>query len=226
MIPKSCLSKLGDYRNNDTAEKQKNNTSFMVAWLELLQIIEFLENTPPNSQQLQQKTEINDPVRSTIPCRVLLRRLTIEQLKLMDAEPSTTQSTQSLLNIDNVGVAAQCRADQLATPCHVILWRLPIEQLKLIKTVPTTAPIENTMSKQTSTAISSEIRTKKLPHKNQIMKTNDSVIGGPLRPKAEPDADKKTHQKLPPKMVTRSGNKNKQTIAIKKNKSVRNKENL
>lgn len=188
-----------------------------------------METIPPNwlekKKKVQQKTDINDTDRLTTPCSLVLRRLTIEQLKLIDEAPAAKQNTQSSLRMDNLGVATHCRADRLTMPCHVVLWRLPIEKLKLIKLFPTAAaPIENTVSKETVTPIASEICTKKVRQKGQMMKTNDSVGGGPLRPKTKADADNKQHQNLPPK-ITRSESKSKQTIAITKNKSVRNKEN-
>lgn len=120
MIPKSCLTKLGDHRNNEIANKQKKDESFMVAWKELLEIIEFIEKTTrierKDSVRNTQPPASTDAKELMKPCHVAIRRLTSEQLATIEPISTKHAVTRGIVK-----------------PCRVALRRLTSDELKLSK---------------------------------------------------------------------------------------------
>lgn len=112
MIPRSCLTKLGDHRNNQVAEKQKNDALFMVAWRELIEIIDFIENISQNVNIYTQP-----PSRH--------HQLMQSKSALLVSKPEKT-----ILRASEKCELGKTDANRPVTPCNVVLRRLTNEQLE------------------------------------------------------------------------------------------------
>lgn len=237
MIHKSCLTKLGDHRNNLIAEKQKKDASFMVAWKELVEIIEFLENSVPAE-----------------PCHVVLKRPKSKKLKSIERSTikksddtkasdsqnerkisqQISQNTKSSRTTTATPTAAeqittdldshsyprqklnQRNSNRLVKPCYVVLMRLTNEQLKSIEqsTIKKSDDEKKNERKAIETDRSKQLKSNEKP---TITKADDVMSGGPLKEKNKICVDKKSQIEFPAKMVTRNQSK--------KLKHRRNKEN-
>lgn len=144
MISRNCLAKLGDYRENKIADKQKNDASFMVAWTELKEIIEFVEKSErKDSQKIGHKRLDSQTTAVTAAsredknisdsgkpmklrnCRVEIQRLTDNQLKLIESVSA---------DIDDLS-----KPVHKLKKCHVVLKRMPEEAQNLTEK-PTSLP--------------------------------------------------------------------------------------
>lgn len=207
MISKNCLTKLGDYRDNKIADEQKNDASFMVAWAELKEIIEFVEETERKNSQKIGHTRLKpktiaaaDKAKgdNSIPdsaeplklrnCHVGLQRLTANQLKIMESVSATR------------GEAAAARIE-----AHVLN---PVQKLGKCRVVLKHMSDEGRNLHEKSATLPN-----KKPEK--IKQNINVVVDG--RPLKEISQDPKKISK-PTKMMTRSDNKNIELTQKRKNK--------
>lgn len=208
MIPKSCLTKLGDHRNNEIAEKQKCDALFMVAWRELLEIINFIDNNsekvdehtssqtqsnPKKSVHRDSEQRGKDAIRLVTPCHVVLRRLTNDRLEL-----TRLTTTKDKMTADSKKLSVPTAAIK---PCQVVLRRLTNEQLEL--TGPTTTKDRMTADSKNPSVPDTAINT---------------LTREPLKVKKTINIDKKANCDPPIQMITRNRKK-------EMNKRERNKEN-